>query len=326
MGKPLHDGSKIYDTPKYTGGVPGTIAGYNCGFDRSPTYAVGSNCKYTAHWERLLFREVLSIFDFAIPETWDRDFTLWVLFRNGYFAILKNATVTGENGKALYTAPDLPQACTLAGVNVFYHPTRAVVGNPRIKNQQWKIGKDCAIIRLTPDYSGIWDIVHEYAETLATLTQSLKMSIVNTRLVDGYVVDKNADAALVTAILDGVENGKPNYIVNARIEKDQNGDLVKPWVEFHNDVGRNYIVDKLQAAIEKELNAFRRLIGVPQLSDKKERLVNSEIDTVVGYAQSEIDVYYDTLKRSIEEAKKVFPGLTFDVRKLDFAQNEGSEE
>lgn len=325
MSKTLHDGSKIYDTPKYNADgclVAGAIQGYNGGFASNyPSVAVGSNLAHTRMWERRLFKELLSVLNFEIPPEWDRDFVLWTLFRNGYFAILKDCKVKGENGKTLYTA-NIAQPCGIAGRNVYYQPTRVIVANPRIDSKTWTIGKDCAIIKLTPDWQGVWDIVHYYAEILAGLSQSLKMAIANTRMADGFAVESKAAADTVKAFNDSVDKGISNIIVLADTAKDKDGKLVPPWAEFHTNVGHNYIIDKLLADTESTLNEFRRCIGVPILSDKKERQITIEVNTIVGTALTQIDVYYDCLSRSIEEAKKLFPGLGFSVSKPNYAGGE----
>lgn len=317
----LHDGSKIYDTPKYRSDgvlVSGAIEGYNGGFSSNyPSIAVGSTLAHTRLWERRLYKELINLLEFTIPIEWDKDFVLWTLFRNGFFAILKDCKVKDETGKTLYTA-NIPQPCGIAGKNVYYQPTRVTVANPRIERKEWKIGKDCAVIKLTPDWCGVWDTVHYYAEILAALSQSLKMAIANTRMADGFAVESKAAADTVKAFNESVDKGISNIVLLADSTKDKDGKLIPPWAEFHTNVGHNYIVDKLLKDIEATLNEYRRCIGIPVLSDKKERQITSEVSTVIGTALTQIDVYFDCLTRSIEDAKRVFPDLAFNVKKPDF--------
>lgn len=320
--KPLHDGSKIYDTPK-CGTLSPVYAGYNGGCESYPTHGVGSAWKETAYWERKLFNRVCSVFNFTIPEHWDRDYTLWILFRCGYFGVInaKNR-IDGR--------PDfgvIPQYAVIGGHNVFFQPTYLSIGNSLIKRDNYRIGVNAGVVKLTPDYEGVWDLIHYHAEKLAILSQALDMSILNSRVAFAYLAETNAQAQTFYTLFDSIDQGNPVVAVNAgQVKLDSKGK--PPYFELHNEVGRNYIVDKLQDAIEKQLQEFDRDIGIPTLSDKKERQLTNEVVITAKSALTAIDVWYDTLTRSIKECEKVFPDLGFKVEKpgMEVQNNEPANQ
>ena len=125
-----------------------------------PSQVKAYNNKSFAFWERALFQRALSIMDFKIP--WDgtvKDFFRFCLFSRGYVAVFK----TPEYGLTF-------QPCGLSGYDWYYRPTNALVANPAMpRSLDLRIGQDCEILKLTPDYYGIWDIIEYYACKLSEL-------------------------------------------------------------------------------------------------------------------------------------------------------------
>ena len=79
--------------------------------------------------------------------------------RFGYVAVFDNP----EMGLVFNPA-------SITGINFWYQPTRAVISNPALKKSlELEIGKDCELLKLTPDYFGIFDIINLHAEKLALL-------------------------------------------------------------------------------------------------------------------------------------------------------------
>ncbi len=303
--KCLHDGSKIYDTPR-PGARYDVYGGYNyfCGCESDyPTKSVGSYCRYTKYWERQLFRELMTVLDFEVPKTWDKDYFLWVLFRCGYVALIKDPT----DGV-------IPQYATLSRRGKFYQPTRATISNELIQRKRYTIGVDCAIIKLTPDYEGVWDIVHYYAETLGLISQSLRMAIVNTRVTDVTVAANRSTYETLKTIYEMTDEGTPTFVIPGTYAQSSNNPDYVPWKKIENNVGRNFLVDKYQAAIEDCLNEFRRRVGIPVMSDKKERQVENEVNTAIATALTSSDVWYDCLTRSIEIGAIIFPEIKNDLK------------
>ena len=66
------------------------------------------------------------------------------------------------------------------GYDFYYQPTEAIISNPRY-DARLKIGEECEILKLTPDYFGIWDIISYYSEKLSVLDNAINMSLINNK-------------------------------------------------------------------------------------------------------------------------------------------------
>lgn len=325
--KPLHDGAKIYDTPKYIAGSSDgaapyhrglLYAGYDGGYGNAVSVSVNGSSPYTAYWERQLFREIRGLIPISVPLEWDYDYFLFALYRCGFVAILKDAQITDSTGKII-GRQTIPQHGNIAGRGLYYQPTRITVANPLIKSKSWIIGKDCAVIKLNPDFSGAWDLIHHYADEMGIITQSLRMAIVNSRFAKGFAANGKAGAESLRTMLDAIDNGCPAVCLRQdAFPTGQDGKPVLPWVELDNRAGENYIIDKLLRDLEAEYNAFRRAVGIPVLSDKKERLIQAETDVINAAAGCALETWCDTLLRSLEVAKRIIPGLDITIQRPDW--------
>ena len=125
-----------------------------------------------AFWARNLFQRMTSVFEWKLPEEWQgprKDFFLWCIYQFGFVAISEN----DEYGKFF-------QPCTLSGYDFYYQPTQALISNPKL-NVRLDIGTECEILKLTPDYFGLFDIVEYYAAKLSTLDNAIDMSLINNK-------------------------------------------------------------------------------------------------------------------------------------------------
>lgn len=115
----------------------------------------------------------MSVWEWKIPENWDSNYFKAVLFSWGYFAVIDTPAFG-----------IIPQQAGLKGYNVQYQPTNAIISNPRI-NQILEpiIGKECAVIRIRPDYCGMLDIVNYYGDMMALTAETLDTNILNSNLL-----------------------------------------------------------------------------------------------------------------------------------------------
>ena len=132
-----------------------TLNFYNA--NRSPSTVHVKNTRLRAYFRKYLFQKAISVFKWKIPKGWDTDYFLYTLYGMGYIVVLN----TDEFGV-------ICQAGTLGGYNLYYHPSYAIVTNPLLrKTITANIDRDCAVIKLMPDYTGIMDIVGFYADQMA---------------------------------------------------------------------------------------------------------------------------------------------------------------
>ena len=166
------------------------ITGYGC--PSFQNYANGkdapnvcvTNTALSRFFQRHLLQKAMSVFKFDLPEHWSKDYFLYTLYCWGFLAVV-NTNAFGV----------IPQGCGLQGYDVFYRPTNAVISNPLLKGILTpRIGKQCTVIKLQPDYGGIMDLVTFYADMMALSAQTAGVNLINSKM--SYVfAAKNKAAA-----------------------------------------------------------------------------------------------------------------------------------
>lgn len=274
----------------------------------SPSSVKAFNNETFAYWERSLFQRAASVFEWNLPDEWSgkvKDFFLFCLYRFGFVAVSAN------DKYGVFFQP-----CTLSGFNFYYQPTRALIANPAY-NAELEIGRECELLKLTPDYCGIWDIIAYYAEKLSTLDNAINMSLINSKMA--YVLGaktKSASQAL-KKVLDKINKGQPAVIYDSRImdsEENRNSQSPFQFLERRN-LKESYLTTDQLHDFETLLHNFDAEIGIPTLGiEKKERMVVSEAESRTIDAISRATVWEETIKGSIKEVNKLYPDLQIDIR------------
>ena len=284
----------------------------------NPSPIKAYNNRTFGYWVRALFQRAVSVIEFDLPDTWQgniKDFFHYCLFKYGYVAIFDH----DEFGLVF-------QPCTLSGFNFFYQPVDALISNPKY-NATLKIGEECELLKLTPDYIGIWDVIEYYAERFSCLDNAINMSLINCKTP--YILgakNKTASSAL-KKILDLVNRGEPAVIFDEKIMNDPNTkDTPFQLLELLRDPKSAYLTTDQLADFRTILDNFDAEIGIPCLPyQKKERLVSDEatMRTYDGSARSL--TWYNTLTSSIDEVKKLYPQIVLSARLhyADFNESEG---
>ena len=284
----------------------------------NPSPVKAYNNRTFGYWVRALFQRAVSVIEFDLPDTWQgniKDFFHYCLFKYGYVAIFDHK----EFGLVF-------QPCTLSGFNFFYQPVDALISNPKY-NATLKIGETCELLKLTPDYIGIWDVIEYYAERFSCLDNAINMSLINCKTP--YILgakNKTASSAL-KKILDLVNRGEPAVIFDEKLMNDPNTkDTPFQLLELLRDPKSAYLTTDQLADFRTILDNFDAEIGIPCLPyQKKERLVSDEatMRTYDGSARSL--TWYNTLTSSIDEVKKLYPQIVLSARLhyADFNESEG---
>ena len=255
-----------------------------------------SKNKTFGFWQRALFQRACSVVDFDLPQEWQgsvRDFFYYCLFRFGYVAIWDDRV----HGFTF-------QPCSLYGYDWYYQFTNAVIANPALEGESldMKIGDECCILKLTPDYMGAWDVISHFSEKLAGMDGSIDMSIINSRIANIVGAKTKAAGEALKKIMDLVSNGQPTVIYDYLLHNDMK-DKDSPFQFLDLNVSKNYILDKQLADFACILNQFDSEIGIPTLpyTQKKERMVTDEatMKTVDGTSRSR------TWKQSVDASLKV---------------------
>lgn len=262
----------------------------------SPTGTVQNDLTTHYFW-RCLYQRLMSVIKFNIPQEWNYNYFQNILFGRGFIGIID----TPEYGI-------IPQICTVSGYGLYLQPKNILVAQPLVKFEGTR-GKDCEIVKLTPDWLGVLDIVDHYAYELATAYTSLNVSLINSRLgFLAYAKNKNA-AETLKVIAEKLSSGEPVVVVDKYLkDKDELGKEEPIFTAAFNPA-QNYISDKLLENMADILNEFDREIGIPVIDEKKERRIEAEVSSLVSDAGCRLDVWKSCLDESIRDVKAVFPEL-----------------
>lgn len=289
-------------------------AGFN-----SPSSVKAFNNASFAFWQRSLFQRAQSVLDFEVPENWEgryKDFFLYCLFRFGYVAVFKR----DEYGFTF-------QPASLRGYDLYYQPTNALITNPSLSQSlDLEIGTECELLKLTPDYMGIWDIITYTAAKLSNMDNAIDMSIINNKFA--FILgakNKNAASAL-KKILDYVNKGEPAVIYDLKLANDHGSDDA-PFQEWKRDNLKNsYLTTDQLQDMQTIINNFDSEIGIPTAPyQKKERMITDEVDAKTYDAKARSLTWFKTLTSSIKDIKKLYPDINLSV-KLHYDETEGTPE
>lgn len=268
-----------------------------------------------AFWVRSLFQRAQSVIDFELPEEWSgkvKDFFYYCLFKYGFVCVSKNV-------KYGYFF----QPCTTKGFDFYYQPTTAIITNPEYKTEL-KIGKDCELIKLTPDYMGIWDIITYYAVKFSILDNAIDMSLVNNKFAFFLGARNKTAGSALKKMLDLINKGSPAVVYDMKLINDPT-DKEMPFQFFERKLKDSYITTDQLADFKTLLNNFDSEIGIPAMPyQKKERVINSEMDAQTYDAKARSLTWYNTIKSSIDEVKLVYPDIKLSV-KLHYDETEGTK-
>lgn len=266
---------------------------YNSAMSPSTVHCRNTNLQY--YFRRYLMQKAISVFKWDLPETWDRDYFLYTLYGYGYCAIIN----TEEYGV-------IPQWGALGGFNVFYRPTYVIITNPLIKGvKQPKIGIDCTMIKLQPDYGSITDLVNYYADMLALCAESVGINMINSHVSTVFPATNKTTAESYKKMYDKIASGEPAVVVDKNLFSDT-GEA--SWQPFQANLQQNYIADKILADMRKIEAMFDTDIGIPnnENQNKKERLIVDEVNANNVETMTRCEFWLDELKNACMKAREMF--------------------
>lgn len=267
------------------------------------------HCRNTAlsrYFEKYLLQKAMSVFEWKMPKNWAKNYILYVLYCWGAVAVVN----TNKYGV-------IALDCGLTGYDVFYQPTHAIITNPKIDGTlKPRIGLQCTILRLQPNYSGIMDIVSYYADMLALCAESIGMNLVNSKLSYLFGVTSKQSAETMKKTVDKILGGDPAVFVDKDLLTE---DGKSTWQMYNQNVGQNYIVDKVLTDMRKIEQMFATDIGIPNANtDKRERLITDEVNSNNFETQSRCDLWLEELKKSCKQASDMFNiELSVDWRNIE---------
>ena len=268
-------------------------------------------CRY---FTKYLLQKAMSVFEWDLPATWNKDYFLYVLYCWGYVAVVN----TDKFGV-------IPQGCGLKGYDVFYAPTHAVIANPLLSGiLEPRIGTQCELLKLQPDFSGILDLVGHYAEQMALASQSVSVNLLNSKLSYVFTAKTKALAESLKKMYDQIASGEPAVVIDSRLKNAADGE--ETWKAFEQNVGGNYIVTNLLADLRKIEAMFDTEIGIPNANtDKRERLIQDEVNANNIETYSKCAMWLENLQDACKRVNDMF-GLSISVRWREIPEMGGASD
>lgn len=253
-----------------------------------------------AYWQRSLFQRAISTIDFkGLPEHWEasvRDFFYWCIFAYGYVGVFD----TEEFGLSF-------QPGALYGFDFYYQPTEFIVANPKL-NKRFKIHEQAEIIKLTPDYRGIWDIICYYSMLLSALDSGINSSIVNNKFAFLMGAKNKPAAESLKKIFDKIASGEPAVVFDNNLLPLDPASKEEPWSFLDRpNLKQSYLTTDQLMDRQTLLSAFDAEIGITSLPyNKKERLVTAEAQSREQDSTARLMVWKNTLDSSLKLVNNMF--------------------
>ena len=259
-------------------------------------------CKNNAlymFFSRYLWMKAVSVFEWSgIPDWWSDVYFKYVLAGAGYVAILN----TEEYGV-------IPQWCTFNGKRtVFYEPAGIIVTNPAFKgNRTYErtLGLDAELIRMTPEYVGIGDIIGYFGDQLALTAEALGVNTLNTKTALVFASANTTAAESFKKMFDRIQSGNPAVFIDKDLY-DEDGN--PNWQQFIADLKNMYIAPDLISSLARIEAQFDSYIGLPNLAgmEKKERMISDEVNMNNVSTYSRAELWKDNIDKSLLNVNAMF--------------------
>lgn len=266
---------------------------YNASMEPSTVHV--KNTGLSNFFSRYLIQKAISAFEWkGIPDHWHMNYFLYVLFVFGYISVIE----TDKYGI-------IPQHCGLYGYDVMYQPTHATIANPLLQGiRNPRIGKECEIIKLTPDYGGIWDLVSFYADMLALSAETAGVNLVNSKLSFIFFATNKAAAESFKKLYDQVASGQPAAVIDKDL-LDENGNL--SWQQFNQNLQQNYIAGQILQDMVQWDCRFNTEIGIPNTNIAKLSGVSDrEVEANSINTEAKALLWEETLRKGVEAVNRMF--------------------
>ena len=273
------------------------------------------HCQNTALFNfffRYLYLKTTSIFRWLLPKNFEKNYYDMSVFLGGYVTIVE----TDKFGV-------IPQWTGLRGYNVQYQPTHAIVVNPLISGiLEPEIGRNCVVIKLNPDYLGIYDLIAFHADMMALCAENAGVNEVNSQLAYVFATEDKATSETFKKMYDTIHSGNPAVVVGKNLFDNDGNPL---WNTFTQKLKENYIAPDVLATLKKWEQRYLTCIGIKTAPDKKERMITDEALANDDETSTLIDIWLESLQDGCKKARDMF-GINIRVSKRYDIQKGGNED
>lgn len=277
-----------------TGCIPASynrINEYNSAF--SPSTVHCRNTGLVRYFERYLFQRAMAPIKINIPDDWAENYFQYLLYYWGYVAIIN----TDKYGA-------ICQGCGIGGYDVFYQPKWVVITNPLLKGTiRANIGEETTLIKLQPDYGGIYDIVSYYADLMAIVSEAAGFSAINSKLAYVFATNNKSGAETMKKMYDNISSGNVAQFIDKTLF---NEDGSPNWIMFNQKVKDTYIVTECLQDLKQIEQMFDEQIGIPSVINKKERMIQAEANSNNFSTMSNVVLWLESIQKGCEQANEMF--------------------
>ena len=262
----------------------------------SPSTVHVKNTGLAQFFKRYLLQEAISRYKFTLPERWDFNYFTSVLFVIGF--------IFGFDKEPKYGL--IPQHGFLGGFNVQYQPYYATISNPLFENGLYRliIGEECSIIKLQPDFCGLYDIVDYYGDLMALTAETVGVNVLNSKMSFVFASTNKAIAESFKKLYDNFASGEPASFADSKLFDEEGNLRVSLMLQ---NVGQNFIADKLLDCLGVIRNKFLTDIGIPNANtDKRERLNETEVNSNNIETASKAYLWLETMKEGFKKTRELF--------------------
>ena len=272
---------------------------YNGQINPSTVHVTNTGLQW--YFKRYLLQKAMAVFEWTLPESWNRDYFLYVLYCWGFIGVVN----TDKFGV-------ICQGAALKGYGVYYQPTHLVIANPLLTGiLEPEIGTQAALIKLQPDYRGVMDRINFYADMLALSAETAGVDLVNSRLAYVFGAQNKQQAESFKKMFDGIASGQPAQFVDKSLF---NEDGSPNWLLFNQNIKNTYIAGDILEDMRKWELKFDTDFGINNANvEKKERLLVDEVNSNNEEIRLWSDLALEQLRKGCEEARRLF-GINIDVK------------
>lgn len=250
-----------------------------------------NNTSYFYYYDKLM-KMIYTIFKFDnVPPYWNMPYFKEKLFNRGVLAVVDTS------------AGVLPLECSYDGINIWGMPVYFNINNVVLGNLRGKIGEDGELIYFSVvenTYKSMVQLVDRYASLLANIDGSLNTTLINSRMAQVFEASSNSQLKVMEKVYDQISNGKPAVFVR------KNGEEPFEHAIFNN-VKNTYIGNDLIITKQSIFNEFKSEIGINNSNtQKKERLITSEVENNKEELNSNIYEWYYNLSDCISKVNAMF--------------------
>lgn len=273
---------------------------------------INNTWDYATYFRYFLQRaESLIIFD-GMPQNWSKNYIYPLLFLKGNFCVM-NTVRFGI----------IPQHGNPYGFDVQYQPTNYVVANPAFDasfNGDLVIGENCEIVKLTPDWCGIGDLINSYAQRVAMALSNHDVASALAKFGFIFTAKNKSTAETFKVAFDDIMSGKLAVIINQALYDKETGKALYEF--FNNDIEKCYnVVKSALESVENLKHAFDMEIGIYTAPDKKERMITDEVEETKNAVMSKCELWVETINECLEKVNAHY-GLDIKAR-LRYPNNRG---